>query len=71
MLTVRTHYLSVSNPVRAKAAGLYECISEALRIAGIEALNQESVLGLSDRPVLVGGGSDGATVNLADRSGLK
>ena len=42
-----------------------------MRIVGIEALNQESVLGVSNRPVLVGGGSDGATVNLADRSGLK
>ena len=38
---------------------------------GIEALNVESVLGVSGRPVLVGGGSDGATVNIADRGGLK
>ena len=36
-LTVYAHYLSVSNPVRANAAALYGCISEALGIVGNEA----------------------------------
>ena len=42
-----------------------------MKFMGIEALNVESVLGVSGRPVLVGGGSDGATVNIADSGGLK
>ena len=42
------------------------CICEALKFMGIKALNVESVLGVLGRPVLVGGGSDGATVNVAD-----
>ena len=70
-LTVRTRYLSVNNPERANAEGLYKCVAEALKIIGIEALNSDTVLGVSDMPALVGGGSDGAIVNVSDGNGLK
>ena len=70
-LSVCTRFISLCNPTRGNAAGLHECICEALKFMGIEALNVESVLGVSGRPVLVSGGSDGATVNIADSGGLK
>ncbi len=60
----------MSNPTRGNAAGLYECVREGLKFMGIESVNVESVLGVSGMPVLVGGGSDGAAVNVAD-GGLK
>ena len=69
--TVSTRYLSVQNPDRANAAGLFRCVSDALKIFGIEAIDQESVLGVSNMPVLVGGGSDGASVNVSECNELK
>ncbi len=65
-LNVCTRFISVSNPTRGYAAGLYECVREGLKFMGIESVNVESVLGVSGMPVLVGGGSDGAAVNVAD-----
>ncbi len=65
-LNVCTRFISVSNPTRGNAAGLYECVREGLKFMGIESVNVESVLGVSGMPVLVGGGSDGAAVNVAD-----
>ncbi len=43
-------------------AGLYE----ALKFMGIDNVDVESVCGVSGMPVLIGGGSDGAAMNVAD-----
>ncbi len=69
-LNVCTRFISVSNPTRGNAAGLYECVREGLKFMGIESVNVESVLGVSGMPVLDGSGSDGTAVNVAD-GGLK
>ena len=39
---------------------------------GINSLNEESVLGVAENnmPVLVGAGTDGASVNISDHNGL-
>lgn len=63
--------MSVHNPDRANAAGLFKCVSDALKTVGVEAIDQDTVLGVCNMPVLVGGGSDGATVNVAESNGLK
>ena len=43
-LNVCTRFISLCNPTWGNAAGLHECICEALKFMGIEALNVESVL---------------------------
>ena len=53
--TACTRYLSVNTPSKADAKGLFECIGESLQVIGIEALTEDSVLGVSNMPVLVGG----------------
>ena len=52
-LTACSRYLSVHNPERANAAGLFKCVSDALKNVGIEAINQDSVLSVSDMPILM------------------
>ena len=42
--TACTRYLSVNNPSKADAKGLFECIGESLQVIGIEALTEDSVL---------------------------
>ena len=42
-LSVCTGFISLCNPTRGNAAGIHECICEALKFMGIEALNVESV----------------------------
>lgn len=70
-LTSCTRYLTVENPDRATAVGLFKCVGEALKIMGIDSWDQDSVLQVANIPVLVGGGSDGASVNVAECNGLK
>ena len=65
-------YLSLQVPTRANADGLIQCLGDALQILGIDnILDCDSVLGVQGQPVLVGGGTDGATVNIADQNGMK
>ncbi len=59
-------YLCVQEPKKADADGLIECLSKALEYMGIEnILDRESVLGVQGNPVLVGCGTDGASVNVS------
>ena len=63
-------YLSVVNPEKADADGLVKCVQVALKRLEIEdVLDRDCVLGT--KPVLVGGGTDGASVNISQHSGLK
>ena len=55
-LTIFTQFLSIGNPTRANVASLFDSIGEAFKFMGIDSLNAESVLTVSGRPVLVGGG---------------
>ena len=71
-ITTCTRYFSVHTPSRADASGILSCIRDALKQVGIEdLLDSECVLGIENFPVLVGGGTDGAAVNVAGTGGLK
>ena len=62
-----TRFLSM-----ADASGLLKCLSQSLSPLGItDVLDQGSVLGVKGKPVLVGGGTDGASVNVAEQNGMR
>ena len=59
-------------PAKADADGLIECLSRALKSLGVEhLLERESVLSVRELPVLVGCGTDGASVNLSGQNGMR
>ena len=61
-----TRYLAVVNATQGNAEGLIECLGRALRRLGLEDIrDREGLLGRSG-PVLVGGGTDGASVNIGE-----
>ena len=65
-------YFCVLEPTKADADGLVECLSRALKSIGIEnLLERESVLSAHELPVLVGCGTDGASVNVSDQNGMR
>ena len=67
-----TKLLSLSSPEKADADGLIKCLSSALHSLGvIDVLDQGNVIGVGEKPVLVGGGTDGASVNVAQHGGMK
>jgi len=71
-ITPCTHYLSIHSPGKADASGLLSCVNETLKFMGVEnVFNKDSILGVEDRPVLVGGGTDRASANVGDHTGLK
>ena len=52
-----------------KADGLLECLSRSLKSLGIENfLEKENVFGVHELLVLVGCGTDGATINMSDQN---
>ncbi len=57
----------------ADADGLLKCLGRALAKLGVtNILDKVSVLGIeASKPVLVGGGTDGASVNISDHKGMK
>ena len=64
---VGTHarFFSLHEPKKADADGLIECLGRALRLLGItNILDKASVL--NGRPILIGGGTDGASVNVSE-----
>ena len=48
-----------------------KCVSDALKIVAVEAIDQNAVSGVCNMPLLVGGRSDGATLNVSQSNGLK
>ena len=65
-------YFAIQEPKRADANGLIECLGKALEPLGIEhILDKSSVLGVTGKPLLVGGGTDGASNNIAEQNGMK
>ena len=62
--------LAVVNPTHSSAEGLIDSLGEALRRLGVEDIrDQQQVLGATG-PVLVGGGTDGASVNIGSHNGM-
>ena len=69
LMEMRTtaRYYCVMEPQKTDADGLVDCLGIALKGMGIDDLfDSETVLGVEGFPVLVGCGTDGASVNVAD-----
>ena len=66
-----TRYLTVLNPVSTTSEGLVDCLDDAMKRLDITIQQKESVLNTGCRPVLGGGGTDGASVNICVHSGMK
>ena len=65
-------YLCVLEPSKADADGLIECLSRAVKCMGIEnILERENVLSVHEHPVLIGCGTDGASVNVSNQNGMR
>ena len=59
-------------PTKVDADGLIKCLGSALQVVGDDdILDQSSVFGVQGKPVLIGGGADGAAVNIAEQNGMK
>ena len=67
-----TRFFSVEAPTKADANGLLNCLRRGLLRLGItDILDKSIVLGVTDHPILVGAGTDGASVNIAEQNGMK
>ena len=67
-----TRYLSLEVPKKADANGLIRCLGNALKVLGIDnLLDKASVLAVGSNPILIGGGTDGASVNVSEHNGMK
>ena len=67
-------YLSLQQTTKAAADGMINCPNDALRVLGVEnVLDEDSVLGVahSNKPIVIGGGTDGASVNIGEHNGMK
>lgn len=63
---------SLLTPEKADADSLLKCLSSALQSLGIsDILDQTNVTGIVVSPVLVEGGTDGASVNVAQHCGMR
>ena len=66
-----TRYLSVANPKRANPDGLLHCLGEVLKqTMGIQDVCEASSI-LQVKRILVGGGRDGASVNVSQHNSLR
>ena len=63
-------YLSVVTPNKADTDGLVNCLRKALQRLRIDdILDRDAVL--STKPILIGGGTDGASVNIGQHNSMK
>ena len=63
-------YLSVVTPNKADTDGLVDCLKEALKRLKIDdVLDKDDVL--ASKPVLIGGGTDGASVNVGQHNSMR
>ena len=71
-LKTTARYYCVLEPRKTDADGLVECLGAALKGMGIDnLLERENVLSVNGFPLLVGCGTDGASVNIAEQNGMK
>ena len=66
-----TYILGILNPTFTTAGGLLGCLQIALDNLDVKICNKDDLLGNESCPVLVGGGTDGASVNVGVHSGTK
>ncbi len=66
-----TRYLAILNPSCATAVGLLDCLKSALDRINVNFSEEESHLDSESSPVLVGGGTDGASMNVGIHNGMK
>ena len=65
-------YFSVVEPIKCDADGLVKCLSTVLQLMGInDVSNKEEVLEVQNNPILVGCGTDGATVSISEQNGMR
>ena len=65
-------FFSVATPKKVDASGLVECLSQSLSPLGIvDVLDPSLLVQTEGKPVLVGGGTDGASVNVAQQNGMR
>ena len=65
-------FFSVASPKAADVNGLIECLMQSRLPLGImDILDQKSVLGVKGKLVYVGGGTDRASVNIAQQNGMR
>ena len=65
-------YYCVLEPRKTDADGLVECLGAALKGMGIDnLLERENMVSVNGFPLLVGCGTDGASVNIAEQNGMK
>ena len=69
----QSRFFALTPPESADCHGLLKCLSQALSpiLSGDDVVQQDSILGSDTKPALVGGGTDGASVNIADQNGMK
>ena len=69
-----TRFFSVQVPSKADSSGLIQCVGNALRGFGLEPadiLDCKKHLEIKGKPIMIGGGTDGASVNIGDQNGMK
>ena len=74
LLEKYNHKLSFFNleaSERANASGLVKCLSKSLAPLEITDILSDEIVNTERNPVLVGGGTDGASVNVANHNGMK
>lgn len=64
-------YFALEVPMKADADGLLSCLGSALKPLVINLLNKANILEVEGKPILVDGGTDGASVNIAEHNGMK
>lgn len=68
----QTRFLAIVNPDSSNAEGLVNCLQGAItERLGIDISQKDSVLSSTGKPVIVGGGTDGASVNVGIHNGMK
>ena len=66
-----TRYLAILNPSLTTADSLLNCLESALDRINVTFRDKEAHLSNESSPVLVGGGTDGASVNVGVHTGMK
>lgn len=67
-----TRYLTIVNPASGNSEGLVSCLQGAFtERLNVDICQKDSVLNTEGMPVLIGGGTDGASVNVGIHHGMK
>ena len=71
-ITTNARYFCVLEPANSDADDLVQCLGTALKNMGIDnILEREDVLGVHERPILVGYCSDVVSVNIFAQNGMQ